>query len=187
MVLSRGFLFNMIIHPQFYNLYRKKSGVRLLFLIYILENALNIPSKKSGIKLVYNKFPFWWYTFDPSISNSSLQSELSTRYPDLTPQNLNEIDQEYQKFKNQNSNLNNLQIEHTIDLNTQVFRISSATYDIDRRLVLSYAPKEIHPRQLWTHLPDKKLKDDNKDLDYLGFFNGLGKIVFVEEWNKIIP
>lgn len=184
MVLGRGFLFNMTIFPQFYKLYSKKKQWELLFLIFISDPTVIFFSKNLGSKTMKNKFPFWWYIFDISISASNLGSELLQKFPNLSSQNISDTIGIFQKFS---SNPDLLYIEHTLNWNSRVFKISTPNYGNNERVVLSYVPNAILPRHFWMHLPNDKLKNNNIDLDYLDLGSESGRDYFAREWNKIIP
>ena len=80
-----------------------------------------------------------------------------------------------------------LLIEHTINLNSNVFRITSDIYNGNKRLVLSYKTRAVHPRRFWMELPNRRLDWDNIDLELIDLKTPRKKLVFVLAWNNIIP
>ncbi len=171
---------------QFYTLaYKsKKRKPKILFLIYFNETKVNSITKRNGTILVDNKHPFWWQTFDLTITEPQIKKELLILFPNLDAQNLSDISVAFNNFKAAPSLL---LIEHTINLNSNVFRITSDIYNGNKRLVLSYKTRAVHPRRFWMELPNRRLDWDNIDLELIDLKTPRKKLVFVLAWNNIIP
>ena len=95
------YLLIMNILIQFYTLaYKsKKRKPKILFLIYFNETKVNSITKRNGTILVDNKHPFWWQTFDLTITEPQIKKELLILFPNLDAQNLSDISVAFNNFK----------------------------------------------------------------------------------------